>query len=391
MNADLLGERARLTPDKTALVFVPTGERFTYVQLNVMSCAMARRWNELGIEKGERVCILAEPRPEYVAALFAAAKTGAVFVPLNSRNTARELAEIVKDCAPRAIVYSQAYAAVARELQERARPVPTGLDEIVGAADPGLRPGLPAYVPPALGPDDLCCLLYTSGTTGKPKGVMIPHRQVWANAVNTVLNWQLRDNDVAPVFTPLYHAGGLFVFLTPVFAIGGTVLLHSRFDPSEVWQAIERERATVVFGVPTIFKMLLETPEFARVKLDSVRWMISGGAPLPQYIISAYQERGVTFKQGYGLTEAGVNCFSMTAEESRRKIGSIGKPMMGTEAKIVSRLSGNSEPEIREPIADSERVGELYLRGPHVCRGYWNNAAATAAALDADGWLHTGD
>jgi len=378
---DLLGERARLTPDKTALVFVPTGRRYTYAELDAGSCAIAAQWVQLGLKKGERVCILAEPRPEYVQAFFAAGKTGIVVVPLNSRNTARELAEIVADCAPSAILYSAHYEETVRGIRELS-PIPyaISMEEPAGAgssSDCRLEASATS-----VSPEDLCCLLYTSGTTGKPKGVMIPHRQVAANARNTAFNWELHDSDIAPVFTPLYHAGGLFVFLVPLFSIGGTVVLHQKFDPAEVWTAIERERSTIVFGVPTIFKMLMDAPEFARVRLDSVRWMISGGAPLPQYIISAYQERGVTFKQGYGLTEVGVNCFTMTAEESRRKIGSIGKPMLNTEV----RLADSKGREVA-----GEEVGELWLRGPHVCLGYWNNPRATAAALDSEGWFHTGD
>ncbi len=231
-------------------------------------------------------------------------------------------------------------------------------------------------------PEDTYCLLYTSGTTGRPKGVVIPHRQVAWNGYNTVGSWQLREDDVSPIFTPLYHAGGLMAFLTPIFTIGGTIVLHRGFDVSEIWRTIERERCTVVLGVPTIWKMLMEAPEFATVDLSHVRAFYSGGAPLPHYIIEAYQQRGVVFKQGFGMTEVGVNCFSMTAEESVRKIGSIGKPLMFTEVRLVDE-EGRDVP--------AGEVGELLFRGPHVCSGYWNNPEATAAALDADGWFHSGD
>src|SRR5208283_4064640 len=139
---------------------------------------------------------------------------------------------------------------------------------------------------------------------------------------------------------------------------------------------------TILFGVPTIFKMLLDRPEFASLDTTPLRWCCSGGAPLPLELLSAYQQRGFTFRQGYGLTEVGVNCFAMSDEDSLRKPGSIGKPMMFTEAKLTDSR-GN-------PVAVNE-VGELCLRGPHVCRGYWNNQAATAQVLDQQGWFHTGD
>jgi fatty-acyl-CoA synthase len=248
---------------------------------------------------------------------------------------------------------------------------------------PSPEPRTPSPEPRTpVSPEDTYCLLYTSGTTGKPKGVMLSHRMIAWNAYNTVISWQLRDTDVAPIFTPLYHAGGVSVFLLPLFAAGGTIVLHAGFDPGEIWRTIERERCTVAMAVPTIFKLLMEDPAFADTDLSSVRWLISGGAPLPLYIIEAYQQRGVVFKQGYGLTEVGVNCFAMTVEQSVAKKGSIGTPMMFTEARLVN-AEGAEVP--------SGEVGELLLRGPHVCSGYWNNPDATAAALDPEGFFHTGD
>jgi len=196
------------------------------------------------------------------------------------------------------------------------------------------------------------------------------------------VNWGLREDDVSPIYTPLYHAGGVAAFLIPIFTVGGTIVLHRGFDAAEVLRTIERERCTVILGVPTTLKMLMDAPEFAATDLSHVRWFISGGAPLPHYIIDAYQKRGVEMKQGYGMTEAGVNCFSMTVEDARRKAGSIGKPMMFTEVRVVSD-DGND--------AANDEVGEMWIRGPHVSLGYWNNPEATRAAFDDDGWLHTGD
>ena len=235
---------------------------------------------------------------------------------------------------------------------------------------------------PLLG-EDIYCLLYTSGTTGTPKGVMIPHRQIAWNAYNTVVSWQLRDSDSVQIFTPLYHAGGLAALLAPLFAIGGCVLLHDGFDPSEDPAHLRQAPLqSILFGVPTTFRMLMDAPEIATTDFSHARWCISGGAPLPAPSISAFQKRGVAFKQGYGLTEVGVNCFAMTAEDSVRKAGSIGKPLMFTEAKIIGE-NGDELPD--------DDVGELCFRGLHVCRGYWNNPEATRRALDPDGWFHTGD
>jgi len=215
---------------------------------------------------------------------------------------------------------------------------------------------------------------------------MIPHRQLLWNGYNTALNWGLREDDVSPVFTPLYHAGGLAAFVIPIFCVGGTVVLHAGFNPAEVWETIERERCTVVLGVPTIWKMLMEAPQFNTVNLAHVRWFISGGAPLPAFLIDAYQQRGVSLKQGYGLTEVGVNCFTMTIEDARAKPGSIGKPMMFTEVRLIADGSDGSGNEV-----EAGEVGEMWIRGPHVSSGYWKNPVATAEAYADDGWFRTGD
>jgi fatty-acyl-CoA synthase len=378
LHGDLLGERARLTPDKTALVYVPTGERFTYAELDARSVRWARLWRErLGLKKGDRVAVLCDNRPELVETFFAAPKSGVVIVPLGTRLTPREMAGILEDAAPAAFFYGAEHADKVRELRELA-----DVPHWVGIDDPMPDVSDFPWIPEHGDSETLWCLLYTSGTTGKPKGVMLPYRMIVWNGYNTVIGWQLREDDVTSIFTPLYHAGGLGAFLVPILTIGGTVILHRGFDAAEVWCTIQSEGATVVLGVPTIYQMLAEAPEFQTADLSRVRWLISGGAPLPTWIIDTYQRRGVAFKQGYGLTEVGVNCFSMTVEESASHPGSIGKPLMFTETRLVD--------EDGRDVAIGE-VGELLLRGPHVCRGYWNNPEATAVALDADGWFHTGD
>lgn len=377
---DLLGERARLTPDKTALVYVPTGERLTYAELNARAERIARIWRRLGVRKGDRFAILADNRIEFVAAFFAAPKAGVILVPLGTRLTPQELAGILEHARPAGLFYGAEHAGTVKALADLVQ-----LDHWIALDDLADFQEDSSWSPERCGPEDLWCLLYTSGTTGKPKGVMLPHRMVLWNGYNTVIGWQLRADDVSPVFTPLYHAGGLGAFLVPIFTIGGTIVLHRAFDAAEVWRTIEAEGCTVVLGVPTIFKLLMEDPGFATADLSQVRWLISGGAPLPAYLIEAYQRRGVAFKQGFGMTEVGVNCFAMTVEEAAAKPGSIGKPLMFTEARLI----GEDGAEVA--AVEVGEVGELLLRGPHVCRGYWNDPEATAAALDAAGWLHTGD
>jgi fatty-acyl-CoA synthase len=364
---ELLDERARITPDRIALVSVETGERLTYAQLNARAAGAAAAMRDAGLEAGDRAGLLAYNSIDFVAYFFGAMKAGVIIVPLSTRATAHELSNIAADCAMKVLFHDGEVpsaaefgaAPVVRMTQSVATPLPRVTTD----------------------PESTACLLYTSGTTGKPKGVMIPHRQLLWNGYNTAVNWGLREDDVAPIFTPLYHAGGLAVFLIPLFCVGGTIVLHKGFDPAEVWDVIERERCSVVLGVPTIWKMLLDAPQFATANLERVRWFISGGAPLPVFLIDAYRERGVALKQGYGLTEVGVNCFTMTVDDALARPGSIGRPLLFTEV----RLAG----EDGEPVADGE-IGEMWIRGPHVSNGYWNNPQATADAY-VDGWFRTGD
>jgi fatty-acyl-CoA synthase len=388
-NADILGQRARVSPDHLALVDLESGSRLTYKQMNerALRCAGALT-DSLRLQKGDRVAILSANRLEFLDLFAAIAKTGCVLVALNTRYTANELRFILADAGAKTLFYDKSCSETVAQLEKE-----SSLESFVAFDEP-LAPQHASYrqlcatsaqaspQPTVCSPEDLCCLLYTSGTTGKPKGVMIPHRMVAFNGCNTAVCWQFRETDVSPVFTPLYHAGGLFAFLVPIWTAGGTIVLHREFHAGQIWETIERERVTLVLGVPTIFQMLLDSPQFPAVKPASVRWFVSGGAPLPVALVEAYKQRGILMKQGFGMTEVGVNCFMMSDEEAGRKTGSIGKPMLFTQGKIVQ---SNGQP------APPGEVGELLLRGPHVCSGYWNNEQATREAIDGQGWFHTGD
>jgi fatty-acyl-CoA synthase len=384
-HSDLIGERARLTPEREAVVeIVPGSEprRFSYAELSARAERTARLLTgSYGLTAGDRVALLSHNRVEFLDVFFAGGKSGVIIVPLSTRATPHELQRIVADSGARLLLHSsefEGHAGALLETRTVSRAERIDGDEWARSVE-SMPPGDTGY---RGAPEEIRCLLYTSGTTGSPKGVMLSNRMIGWNAWNTAVNWGLREDDRSPVFTPLYHAGGLGAFLMPIFAAGGTIILHRRFDPGEVWDVVQRERCSVVLGVPTIWKMLMEHPSFAGTDLGSLRWVISGGAPLPAYIIEEYQKRGVVFKQGYGMTEVGVNCFSMTVEESFRKAGSIGRPMLYTEARLVD-AAGCDVP--------AGEVGELWLRGPHVSSGYWQNPAATEECYLPDGWFRTGD
>jgi len=387
--ADLLTHRALLTPEREALVELASGRRYSFAALNARANRLAHFLRErLGVEKGDRVSILAHNSIVYIDLFYAVGKIGAVLAPLNWRLAARELAYIIEDSRPKALLCGPEFTTTLAELRAQ---VDVGAcvavegTAIEGALDydAGLAEA-PETEPTRSEPDaeDPYCILYTSGTTGQPKGAVIPHRQVLFNCLNTAAGWGLSERDVSPVFVPLFHAGGLFAFLTPLFYLGGKIILARGLEVEESLRVIEEEGCTVILGVPTIFQMWMKSPRFATADFSRVRWFISGGAPCPEAIMDAWREqKGVVFRQGYGLTEVGPNCFSMTDAESVTKSGSVGKPIFHSEMRIVDEAD-------KELPADT--VGELLIRGPHVCSGYWENPEAGAAAI-RDGWFHTGD
>jgi len=376
ISGDILSERARLSPRDEALLTAADGRRFTYGELDRRASGIAQMLRtRLDVAKGDRVGILSENTCTFLDTFFAAGRSGFILVPLNSRSTPTELAQVARDCGMKALLHSERYAANAAELCRLAAIECSLKLDADGYA--GMAQGFERV---ACNPEDIYLLLYTSGTTGKPKGVMLPHRMIAWNGYNTAASWQLSATDVTSICTPLYHAGAC-VSMPAIFLMGGRIILHDGFDASEVWRYIESERCTFFFAVPTIFEMLTHVPEWKTADLSSLRWCISGGAPLPAPLAALYRERGLVMKQGYGLTEAGVNCFAMSREEATRKTGSIGRPMLFTQAKLVPVEQAGTE----------DGVGELCLRGPHVAKGYWNQPEATAAVFDAEGWMHTGD
>lgn len=381
---NLLTGRARLTPEREALLELETGRRFSYAELNARANRCANWLMELGVGEGDRVSILAHNSVVYVDLFYGLAKIGAIFTPLNWRLAAPELAYILNDCAPSVLFVAPEFADLWAEIAPAVtipHVIPLTDYEAALHKAPAITP-IPhsaLHTPHSELPH---CILYTSGTTGKPKGAVIPQRQVLWNCINTVISWGLTEHDVSPIFTPMFHAGGLFAFLTPIFYVGGRIVLAKGFDADESLRVILAEKCTVILGVPTLFQMWQKSPVYASADFCHVRFFISGGAPCPPQLINQWrEEKGVVFRQGYGLTEVGPNCFSMTDEESVRKTGSVGKPIFHSEMKLVDE-QGN-------PVPVGE-TGELCIKGPHVCSGYWRNEGATAVSL-INGWFHTGD
>jgi len=387
--ADILSKRAVLTPDREALYDLHTGIRYTFADINTRANQAANFLREkYNVQKGDRVSILAQNCLPFVDLLFGLGKIGAIFAPLNWRLTARELVYIVNDLQPKVLICGPEYTSVLDEMRSSINV--ESLISLEGAELPGVEsyeslleqaPGSEPERPP-LDADDGYCILYTSGTTGKPKGAVLPHRQVLWNAINTVISWGLSENDISPILTPMFHSGGLFVFLVPLFYAGGRIVLARNFDPEESLKVIMDEKCTVILGVPTLFQVWMNSPMFDKADFSHVHFFISGGAPCPPKLIEDWSHtKGVIMRQGYGLTEVGVNCFSMTDEDALRKAGSVGKPIFHSQMRLVD-TDGNDVPQ--------GETGELVISGPTVCVGYWRNPEATAEAL-VDGWFHTGD
>ncbi len=398
--ADLLTNRARLTPDREALLEQATGQRTTYSGLNARANRLANWMRDLGVQKGDRVSILAHNSVAYIDLLCGLAKIGAIFTPLNWRLVPRELTYIVNNCEPKVLLCGPEFVDLLAEMRpEITVPHYISLEDAEFEGALPYRDGLAQAADteperPPLEADDPYAILYTSGTMGHPKGAMIPHRQVLWNCINTVVSWGLTANDVSPVFTPLFHAGGLFAFLTPLFYVGGRIILFRTFDLEAILKAIPDEKCTVVLGVPTIYQLIMTSPGFAEADFSRMRFFISGGAPLPPELVREWLAvKGGVFRQGYGLTEVGVNCFNMTDEESVLKLGSVGKPIFHSKIRLVDPETGRDATMGQ----DGALTGELRIWGPHVCTGYWRDPEASAESLwydpvDGSGpWFRTGD
>jgi fatty-acyl-CoA synthase len=385
---DWLGRRAMLSPNRIALVDTLHANRaISYREWNRAANRTANflrgRW---GVKKGDRVAVLAMNCVEYLDVWFACGQLGAILQTLNWRLTPTELAGLIRDATPTVLIYGPDFSAQARTL--RAEFAPTLRFIALDGATPddvafAERETCSDAPPPEIELDwnDPWAICYTGGTTGLPKGAILTHRAITANSVNTVMSWGLTPDDVTILNSPLFHTGGLNVFTAPLVHIGGTSIVCRAFDPDQVFDLIRDAGVTLYFGVPTMFIALQEHPRWAEADFSKLKLVISGGAPCPLPVFEKFWTRGVDFKTGYGLTEAGPNTFWLPREDVRRKPGAVGFPLFHVDVKIVD-AQGHE--------CGAEEVGELLIRGPHVCAGYWNRPDESAPAL-AGGWLHTGD
>ena len=379
---------SRRTPDAVAVVEPLANRSWSWRHLDRRANRLARTLaGAFGVGKGDRVVMLAHNRGEHFEALFACAKLGALFTPVSWRLAPAELDAILADADPKVLLYDAACAPLAAALAPAAfRRI--ALDEPSAGGDryEALLSAATDEPPPSVEVDleDPIVVCYTSGTTGRPKGALLSHRQLVFNSLSTDLAIGISAADSTLVFMPLFHTGGLNCLATPLLHRGGRVVVMPSFDAERALSLSGSERITLQMGVPTIFQMLLDAGEKAGGLdgLSSTRMAICGGAPCPLPLIEAYRARGILFRQGYGLTEVGPNCFSLTEADAFRKAGSVGWPNFYLRAQIVDDAGA----EVK-----AGEIGELRLAGPMVTLGYFRNPAATADAFRGTPWFHTGD
>ncbi|MFE9448417.1 o-succinylbenzoate--CoA ligase [Streptomyces sp. NPDC006739] len=369
--------RARKTPHRTALIH--GGTSLTYARLHDRTTRLAHALRARGVRRGDRIAYLGPNHPAYLETLFAAGTLGAVFVPLNTRLAGPEIAYQLADSGCKALVYGPSHAGLVAGLPG-GTDIRTYLE--VGAEYEEAMAAAPAEpVDEPVTPDDTCIIMYTSGTTGRPKGAMLTHGNLTWNAVNVLVDHDLIADERALVSAPLFHTAGLNMLTLPVLLKGGTCVLVEAFDPDATFDLIKQHRITFMFGVPTMFEQMARHPRWPDADLSSLRILTCGGSPVPTPLIAAYQQRGLTFLQGYGMTEASPGTLFLDAEHAVSKAGSAGVPHFFSDVRVV-------RPDLT-PV-DVGETGEIMVRGPHVMPGYWGLPEETAASF-ADGWFRSGD
>jgi len=369
---DLLAARARLAPDRTALVDTRSGREFSYAEASRRAGRLA--WylrDQLEVRPGDRVALLCGNRVEVIELLIACGRIGALLVPLNWRLSVPELAEVMRDCTPTALLCDATRASAAEALWERPVILDDALEQELSTAEE-----LPDWG--FVDGDQPWYLLYTSGTTGPPKGVIQTYGMAVVNYLNITAAVDLTSTDVTLNPLPTFHTGGINLYPLPTLLAGGTAIIQHEFDPGLALHLLAT-RATMFFGVPTMYQRLMAHPDFATTDLSRVRSWASGGAPFPVPLLTALAERGIVVRQGMGMTETGPTLFLIDQEHALSKAGSVGKPQPFSQVKLVA------------PDGTETDEGELLIRGPGITPGYWRQPEATAAAFTPDGWLRSGD
>jgi fatty-acyl-CoA synthase len=390
MNQGLGGwvvKRAHLNGEHTALAM---GDRsYSYLELHELTNRLARALFDLGLRKGDRVAGLMVNSPEFVLVLVACAKLGAIMVPINVRLSAAEIGYILADSGADMLVMDGALAVAGRSALIQPGVRVRSVAVIDGAAtddelafDSLVAADTPAEWGADVAGGDVALIMYTSGTTGLPKGAMLTHDNLLWNAINVLgTETGLTANDVTINVAPLFHVGGLGVHMLPLLYVGGTNVILPHFDPAATLAAMQHYRATVQFMVPAMWTALTQVAGFDSYDLSALRLAVSGGAPCPLRLIEFLQDRGIPFTEGFGMTETAPLVSVLDSAHVKSNAGSVGRAAMHVQARIVDDTDKH---------VPADTVGELVVRGPNVFVGYWMKPQATAEAFRS-GWFHTGD
>lgn len=381
---------ARRNPDRLAFIDANTDRRYSFGEVEQRTNALASALRQDGVRAGDRVALMAFNSPHFLEVAVAVAKLGAILVPINFRLTAPEVRYILDDAAPCVLFASTQVLETARKAAEgslvrqvveiasadkRAAGEGAGLEALIAG-------GSSERAPVRVRPDDVASIMYTSGTTGFPKGAMLTHgNHLWNAFTHFAMTEGLIPKDVSLVSAPLFHIGAFGIYTLPLIYLGGTSVVLESFHPQHWLDAAEKYRPTLAFCVPAMWAAIAAAGLDGR-DLASLRYTISGGAPCPLVLIKQLREHGMVFTEGFGLTETAPVASALSADEVLTRAGSVGKPIAHVEYRIAD--------DAGRDVATGE-IGELLIRGPNVFVGYWQKPEATRAALDEDGWFHSGD
>ncbi|MFL0810633.1 MAG: long-chain fatty acid--CoA ligase [Agarilytica sp.] len=383
---DLIAQRATMAPDAIALEDFSSNKQISYRQLNENACQAAHVLQKLDITGGKPVSILSLNCIEFFELMFACAKNGSIFIPLNWRQTATETQPVIEDSGLDTIFYDAANQTLAQEIKSLCPhisiiPLADGIDASSDSYQKRRNASPTSFDALTRELEDIWYLLYTSGTTGKPKAVIQNFAMTMANYINTQVAIDLASSDTTINFLPLFHTGGINLYTLPTLLAGGKVIVLPKFEPDAVVDLIDQGKVSIFFGVPAIYRAIHEHPKFSTMNFSSVRSLGCGGAPIQEYVLHDFAERGVIICNGFGMTETGPMVCLMDEDSASKKIGSIGRPKLLLKVRIVDE-QGNDQP--------AGSAGELLLAGANITPGYWRNKEATDKAFE-NGWLRTGD
>jgi fatty-acyl-CoA synthase len=376
-----------LQPNKRALIF--EDRPFSYQEINLRTNRLCHFLLDLGIQKGDRISVLLYNCHQYIEIFFAISKIGAILVPLNWRLAGPELEFIITDSGSRMIIFDSEFEEVISSIRPRLN-LSNGDYIRVGPPGPGwakdYEKGLlesPVHelrLQVSSGDEDPHILMYTSGTTGVPKGAILSHRKTFFNALNADIFYNLTSEDIMIVSRALFHSGGLLVEAAPVLYKGGTLILRKRFRPHEILETIQKYRVTLLEMAATFYQFILQECDLNQYDLSSIRSYFTGGERVPKAMLKEYYRKGITISQIFGQTEASTITF-LSPADAALKIGSVGLPVFHGEVRIVDKAGKEVSPG---------EVGEIIIKGPTLMSGYWNRPDLNAEII-RDGWLYTGD